>query len=66
MIVVLVPKLGKDPEICASYWPILLKNTDSNLLAKILSLQSLHLAKVMEELIRVDETGVHAWERNRH
>lgn len=52
-LIMLVPKLGKDPEDCASYRPISLLNADAKLLATFLTLC---LATLIEDLIHVDQT----------
>lgn len=49
-VVVLVPKLGKNPEECSSYRPISLNN-DAKILAN-------HLSKVLADIINVDQTGL--------
>lgn len=49
-----LPKGGKDPQICANYRPISLLNSDTKLLAKILALR---LQEYIGDLVRLDQTG---------
>lgn len=54
VIIVLVPKPGKDPLEYASYRPISLLNVDAKVLAKVLSV---HLAGVISDIVHEDQTG---------
>lgn len=51
---VLIPKPGKDPELCSSYRPISLLNMDVKILLKVLAT---HLNKVILFLVHRDQTG---------
>lgn len=53
-VIVLIPKPGKDPTLCASYRPISLLNVDAKVLAKILAIR---LNKVITALTHPDQTG---------
>lgn len=52
--VVVIPKPGKDPELCLSYRPISLLNVDAKILTKILANG---LNKVILSLIHGDQPG---------
>ena len=52
--IALIPKLGKDPSSCTSYYPITLQNTDLKLYTKILMVQLDHL---ISGLIDPDQVG---------
>lgn len=54
VIIVLIPKPGKDLQECASYRPNSLLNVDAKILAKILASR---LSTVINTLIQVDQTG---------
>lgn len=54
VVIVLLPKPGKDSEHCTSYRPISLLNVDAKILAKILANQ---LLRILGELIHVDKIG---------
>lgn len=51
---VLLLKPGKDPQLCSSYHPIALLNSDLKILAKVLATR---LAKVISTLVDIDQTG---------
>lgn len=51
--VTVLPTLGKDPQHCASYWPISLLNSDTKLLAKILALR---LQDCIVKIVHLDQT----------
>lgn len=53
-VIVVIPKPGKDPELCASYRPISLLNADVKILTKILAKQ---LNLVIQTLVHEDQTG---------
>lgn len=53
-IIVLVPKLGKDSQKCASYRPLSLLNIDAKVLAKILAIC---LSPIISDLIQIHQTG---------
>lgn len=53
VIIVLVPKPGKDPQDCASFWTISLLNMDAKNFAKVLTS---HLSQLIEDLVEVDQT----------
>lgn len=53
-VIVVVPKPGKDPELCSSYRPISLLNVDAKILTKILANR---LKTVILSLIHGDQTG---------
>lgn len=53
-VIVVIPKPGKDPEICKSYRPISLINVDAKFLAKILATQ---LNRVITALVHADQSG---------
>lgn len=53
-IIVVVPKLGKDLELCSSYGPISLLNFDANILTRVLASC---LNRVILLLIHRDQTG---------
>lgn len=53
-IIVLIHKVGKNPELCDSYRPISLINTDVKILAKLLSRR---LSKVISTIVHPDQTG---------
>lgn len=48
----MIPKEGKDPQLCQSYRPISLINTDGKLYAKLLALR---LNPFLENLILLDQ-----------
>ncbi|XP_069091218.1 tRNA-specific adenosine deaminase 2 isoform X1 [Pleurodeles waltl] len=49
-----IPKEGKDPQLCASYRPIVLLNLDAKLYTKILSRR---LEGVLPDLVHPDQSG---------
>lgn len=53
-VIVVLPKLGKDPELCSSYRPISLLNVDAKILTKVLANR---LNAVILSLIHGDQTG---------
>lgn len=53
-VIVVVPKPGKDPELCFSYRPISLLNVDAKILAKVLVTR---LNAVILSLMHGDQTG---------
>lgn len=53
-IIVVIPKPGKDPELCSSYRPISLLNMDAKILAKVLATC---LNRVILSLVHRDQTG---------
>ena len=53
-VIVVIPKPGKDPELCSSYRPISLLNVDAKILTKILANR---LNTVILTLIHGDQTG---------
>lgn len=53
-LIVLIPKLSKDPRPCESYRPIALINVDIKILAKVLVRR---LNNVIDKLIHPDQTG---------
>lgn len=52
-VIVVIPKPGKDPELCTSYRPISLLNDDAKILAKILAQR---LNEVILTLVHEDQT----------
>lgn len=53
-IIVVIPKPGKDPQLCSSYQPIFLLNSDAKVLTKILARR---LNEVILTLIHEDHSG---------
>lgn len=53
-IIVVVPKSGKDPQLCSSYRPISLLNSDAKILTKILARR---LNEVILSLVHEDQSG---------
>lgn len=53
-VIVVIPKPGKDPEICSSYRPNLLLNVGAKILTKVLANR---LNAVILSLIHGDQTG---------
>uniref|UniRef100_A0A8D0GM46 Reverse transcriptase domain-containing protein n=1 Tax=Sphenodon punctatus TaxID=8508 RepID=A0A8D0GM46_SPHPU len=53
-IITLIPKPGRDPDLCGSYRPISLLNTDFKLFSKILSDR---LKAISGEFIHINQTG---------
>lgn len=51
---ILLPKPGKNPLECSSYWPIALLNMDLKILMKVLTRR---LAGVISSLVDIDQTG---------
>lgn len=62
-VIVVIPKPGKDPELCKSYCPISLIDVDAKLLAKILATR---LNGVITALVHHGSIRLHARQRNRH
>lgn len=56
-IIVVIPKPGKDPELCTSYRPISLLNADAKILTKVLARR---LNEVILNLVHEDQTGFFA------
>uniref|UniRef100_A0A8C5MP10 Reverse transcriptase domain-containing protein n=1 Tax=Leptobrachium leishanense TaxID=445787 RepID=A0A8C5MP10_9ANUR len=52
--ITLIPKPGKDPDVCANYRPISLLNQDIKLFAKIIALR---LARYIPGLVHPDQAG---------
>lgn len=53
-VIVIIPKTGKDPELCSFYRPISLLNVDAKILTKILANR---LNAVILSLVHGDQTG---------
>lgn len=53
-VIIVIPKPGKDPDLCSSYRPISLLNVDAKILAKVLATR---LNTVILSLIHGDQTG---------
>lgn len=56
-VIVVIPKPGKDPELCTSYRPISLLNADSKILTKVLARR---LNEVILTLVHEDHSGFYA------
>lgn len=52
--VTVLPKEGRDPQVCANYRPISLLNSDTKILSKILALR---MQDHIETIIQLDQTG---------
>lgn len=52
--IIVIPKKGKDPELCASYRPISLLGVDVKILSKIVANR---LERVVTDIVNADQTG---------